>query len=156
MGKRAIGLAGVLGLVVAVGVAGSGFAASQHKRTLTDTAVGAAIILHGTSFQTVYKQTTNLDGNGASVQTGTTSGTAFPLSGTDTDIAYYANGVSKTADKFKLSAPNAQGISTIAGSGKCVGGTGIHQHEKCSYTFTGTYDIKTTVTKVKATGTDSR
>jgi hypothetical protein len=41
--------------------------------------------------------------------------------------------------------PNANDISTFIGSGKCVGGTGVHKKQKCTYTFTGTAHTKTTV-----------
>jgi hypothetical protein len=37
-----------------------------------------------------------------------------------------------------------------------VGGTGVHKKEKCTYTFKGTYNTKTTVANVKVTGTDTR
>lgn len=54
------------------------------------------------------------------------------------DHAYFANGVSKSNETFKLGAANAQGISAITGSGKRIsGGTSVHKNEKCSYTFTG-------------------
>jgi hypothetical protein len=153
MRRRVAGAASLIGLVVAVGFAGSGAAATKHTRAFTQTDLGAQISVQGTSFQQAYKVTDSLDGSGASVQVGKVSGTAFPLSGSDTSTAYFANGVVKTKDTFKLAAPDAKGISAITGSGKCVGGTGIHKAEKCSYTFTGTYDTKTTVAKVKATGT---
>jgi hypothetical protein len=156
MGKRVVGLAAVLGLVIAVGVAGSGVAAGQHKRAFTDIALGGNISTNGLNFQAAYKDTNSLNGSGAAVQTGKISGTAFPLSGTDTTNSYSASGLSQTKDKFKLAPPNAKGISAITGSGKCVGGTGIHKHETCSYTLTGTYDTKTTITNVKETGTDTR
>jgi len=118
--------------------------------------LGAQISGKGKSFVDVYKAVGKLDGTCATIQYGSVTGTAFPLSGTDTATTYCANGVSKTKDKFKLSALNAQGISMITGSGKCVGGTGVHKNETCTYTFNGTYNTKTTVANLKITGTDTR
>jgi hypothetical protein len=155
MRRRVVAVAAVIGLVAAVGVTGSAVAAKTRAFTLTQ--LGAQIIQRGTSFQAVYKVTSSLDGSGASVQVGKVKGTAFPLSGSDTLTAYFANGVSKTLNTFKLGAPNAKGISSLTGTGKCIGGgTGVHKHEKCSYTFKGTYNTKTTITEVKATGTWTR
>jgi hypothetical protein len=74
-----------------------------------------------------------VDGTGASVE-------AHGLSAQRQryDHAYFANGVSKSKETFKLGAANAQGISAITGSGKRIsGGTSVHKNEKCSYTFTG-------------------
>jgi hypothetical protein len=155
MGKR-VALAAVLGLVIAVGVAGSGAAAGQRKRAFTDVTLGATISMNGLTGQSAFKDTNSLNGSGAGVQINHISGTSFPLTGSDTSDSYSASGLTKTADKFKLAAPDANGISVVTGSGRCVGGTGIHKHETCSYTFRGTYNTKTTVTKVKATGTDTR
>jgi hypothetical protein len=156
MRRRVAGMATLVGLVVAVSFASAGAAATKHARAFTQTDLGAQISMNGTSFQTAYKVTDSLDGSGASVQTGKVSGTAFPLSGSDSDIAYFANGVGRTKDTFKLGTPDANGISAITGHGKCVGGTGIHKTEKCSYSFTGTYNTKTTIAKVKVTGTVTR
>jgi hypothetical protein len=67
--------------------------------------------------------------------------------------AYYANGVSITKETFLL-LPTANGRTlTISGHGKCIGGTRAHKTERCNYTFKGTLDTKTTLTKVKVTGT---
>jgi len=85
-----------------------------------------------------------------------TTGTSFPISGTNTATTYFANGVSKQTEKYVLSAPSASGVIAYTGSGKCVGGTGVHKKEKCTYTFTGTYNTKTTLDKAKITGTDTR
>ncbi len=156
MRRRVVGVAAVIGLVVAVGFAGLAVATTQHTHAFTETDLGAAISMHGTSVEQAAKTITSLNGTGAGVTVSKVSSTAFPLTGSDTGTAYYANGVSKTKDTFKLATPNAKGISTITGSGKCVGGTRIHKHEKCSYTFTGTYDTKTTITKVESTGTSTR
>jgi len=155
MRRRVGAVAAVIGLVAAVGVTGSAVAAKTRAFTLTQ--LGAQIIQRGTSFQAVYKVTSSLDGSGASVQVGKVKGTAFPLSGSDTTTTYFANGVSKTKNTFTLGTPNAEGISALTGTGKCVGGgTGVHKHEQCTYTFKGTYNNLTTLTAVKATETDTR
>jgi hypothetical protein len=148
----------VIGLVIAAGVSAYAVAAPKGpvKRAFTQTDVGAQISAKGKSFVSVYKVVSNLDGTCAAIQYGSVTGTAFPLSGTDTTTTYCANGVSKSKDKYKLSALNANGISTITGSGKCVSGTGVHKSERCTYTVKGTYNTKTTVADVKVTGTDTR
>jgi hypothetical protein len=51
------------------------------------------------------------------------------------------DGVRITKDTFTLGSPHTNGIGTITGSGKCAGGTGVHQREKCTYTFRGTANI---------------
>lgn len=146
-----------IGLVVLVGLPGYAIAAKKAKKhAFTETDVGATISLSGTSYEAVYKSTNSIDGSGATVQTGTVSGASLPLTGTDTDIAYYPNGVSKATDTFTIAAPDANGISALSGSGHCTGGTGVHKKEKCSYTFTGTYNTKTTVTTTSTKGTDTR
>jgi hypothetical protein len=155
MRRRVGAVAAVIGLVAAIGVTGSAVAAK--KVAFSQTNLGAQISLKGTSFQAAYKVTSSVDASGAAVQVGKVSGTAFPLSGSDTTTAYFADGVSKTKNTFRLGAPNAKGISSLTGSGKCVaGGTGVHKKEKCSYTFKGTYNTKTTITEVKGTGTETR
>jgi hypothetical protein len=149
----------MFGPVIVTGLSASALAAPKGptKRPLTETLLGAQIIANGTSGESVYKVNSSLDGTGAAIQDVTVAGTTFPLTGTDTITTYFADGVAKTKDTFKLGALDANGISAITGSGKCVGGgTGVHKREQCSYTFTGTYNTKTTVAKVRATGTDTR
>ena len=45
---------------------------------------------------------------------------------------------------------------TLTGSGTCTGGTGVHKHEKCSYTLTGTTNPQTNVSSTKEVGTTTR
>jgi hypothetical protein len=158
MRRALVGAVGMIGLVIVTGFSAYAVAAPKGptKRAFTQTDLGAQISAKGNSFVSVYKVVSSLDGTGASIQDGSVTGTAFPLSGTDTTTTYFANGVGKSKDKYKLGALNAKGISTITGSGKCVGGTGVHKKEKCTYTFTGTYNTKTTVANVKVTGTNTR
>ena len=56
-------------------------------------------------------------------------------------------------DKFKLGAPNAQGIATLSGSGHTIRGTGGARGLKSSYTFAGTFNMKTGVYTIHLTGT---
>lgn len=155
MTKQTIRLAAVLGLTAGVGFAGSAAGAKQHTRSFTQTDLGATISTKGAVIQSVYKVKDSLFGSGASVQISTVTDSVFPLRGKDTVTTYFASGVLRTKDTYKLAALDAQGISAITGSGTCIGGTGIHKLEKCSYRITGTYDSKTTIAKVKITGTET-
>lgn len=148
----------LIGLVVVAGLSATAVAAPKKatKHRLTETLLGAQISTKGASSESVYKVHSSLDGTGAGIQDVTVTGTSFPLSGKDTFTTYFADGVAKTKDTFKLGALDVNGISAITGSGKCAGGTGIHKKEKCKYTFTGTYNTKTTVALVKVTGSDTR
>jgi hypothetical protein len=56
-------------------------------------------------------------------------------------------------DKFKLGAPNAQGIATLSGSGHTISGIGRAKGLKSSYVFTGTFNTKTGVYTIHLTGT---
>lgn len=156
MRRRVGAVAGVVGLVVAIAIPVS--AAATKPRAYHLTLLGAQISGQGTSsFQAAYKVTSSADGSGAAVQVGKTTGTKFPLSGTSSDSAYFADGVSKSKDTFKIATPNAaSGISVVTGTGKCVGGTGVHKHEKCSYKLVGTINTKTNVSKVTVTGKTTR
>ena len=44
----------------------------------------------------------------------------------------------------------------MTGSGKCAGGTGVHKHEKCNFTFDGSVNPTTTVFNSNVTGTLTR
>ena len=61
------------------------------------------------------------------------TGTTFPRSGNSTLTDYFADGVQKLKETFTLGAPYANDISTLTGTGKCVGGTGVHKEQKCTY-----------------------
>jgi hypothetical protein len=142
-------------LLVALGLTALASAAGP-RRTLRETLVGAQIVSRANGGEAVYKVTSNLDGHGAAVQEVTVSGTSFPLSGTDRVTTYYANGVGRSRDKFTLSVPNAAGISTITGTGRCTGGTRVHRHEQCSYTFTGVFNTRTNAVSARVRGTVTR
>jgi hypothetical protein len=104
----------------------------------------------------VLKAVSSLDGTCAWIAYLHTTGTSFPIPGTYTGTTYCANGVSKSKAKYVLNAPDANGIIAYTGSGKCVGGTGVHKKEKCTFTFKGTFNTKTSVDTGKITGTDTR
>jgi hypothetical protein len=118
----------------------------------TQTGVGSSISQDG-SLMIVAAVKNSLDGDGAVVSTVTLNGT----SGTDTATRYQANGVQKFEESFTLGAADANGLTPYSGSGKCTGpGTGVHKHEQCSYTFTGTLNPTTQVLNFNITGTTTR
>lgn len=142
----AVMLAGIAVLAIAVLPAASG--ARKPKVTtfhFKDKVTGAQI----SATQAVYKTHDSRQGNGAGVQTVKLNG----LGGTDTEITYYGNASAKSKGKFKLGTPNTQGISTVTGSGKDTGGTGVLKGFKSKYTYTGTFNTKTLVYKIVIVGT---
>jgi hypothetical protein len=158
MRKGLVSTIGMIGLVIASGLSSYAMAAPKAvtKRPFSEINVGAMISMTGSRFESVYRVKRSPDGGGAAIQDGSVAGTTFPLNGSDNVRTYFADGVRITRDTFTLAPPHADGIGAITGSGKCAGGTGVHKKEKCTYTFTGTYDLQTTVVKVKITGTDTR
>jgi hypothetical protein len=155
---RSLGTAGIVGLIIAGGLSAYAVAAPKGptKRGFTATLTGGLLSSHGTSFESVYKVVSSLDGTGAAIQDSTFAGTTLPANGKDTWTTYFANGVSKRKDTFTLSALNSSGISTVTGSGKCAGGTGVHRNEKCTYAFKGTFNSKTGISILNVKGTDTR
>jgi hypothetical protein len=161
--RRAIRVAGVAAavLVMTAGGAattnrgtGTALAAQQHKsRTVpyTETATCARISQNGSMSVLVCAGTNSIDGNVAAVATITLNG----LSGTDTSIEYDANGSRRVKETY-TAAVGANGMITLTGSGTCTGGTGVHKHEKCSYTLTGTTNPQTNVSSSKEVGTTTR
>jgi len=149
---------GTIGLIIASGLAAGALAAPDKptKPMVIEHLTGARISLHGAAFESVYKVLSPTSGTGAAIQDGTFTTTTFPLTGKDTFTNYFADGTLKTANTFTLSSPDANGIGNLTGNGKCTGGTGAHKHERCAYTFSGTYDYNTTLTKFTSTGTDTR
>jgi hypothetical protein len=102
--------------------------------------------------------TNPVDGTGAGIEDFSTSGTTPPLSGKGTLVDYFADGVQKLQETFKLGVPNASGIAALTGNGKCVGGTLVHKNQKCKYSFTGTENLSSFpfAFNVKVTGTYTR
>jgi hypothetical protein len=123
-------------------------AGPTHKNVhFTDTIVGASI----SSTEAVFKDHSTV-GNGAGVQKITSLNAK---GGTDTSTVYWGDGTDTTHDTFTFGAPNSQGLITLTGSGHDVSGTGRFKHISSSYTFRGTYDPKTTISRVVLTGTES-
>jgi hypothetical protein len=158
MRRALIAAAGMIGLAAGPGLLASTMAAARTpgKRAFSEVHVGAMISMNGLRFESVYRVKRSPYGAGAAIQDGTVAGTTYPLNGSDYVTTYFADGVRRTTDSFTLSAPHTDGVGTITGSGTCAGGTGIHELEKCSYTFTGTYNTNTTVVMIKIAGTDTR
>jgi len=154
MRRTLIGAAATIGLVIMAGLSASAVAAPKGptKRAFTEALTGATISTN----ESAYKVISSLDGTGAAIQHVSVSGKTFPLTGKLANTIYFADGVARAIGTFKLGALDANSISAITGSGKCVGGTRVHMNEKCTFTFTGTYNSKTTVAKVKVRGTDTR
>lgn len=75
--------------------------------------------------------------------------------GTSTSTLYDGHGTMVSREAFTLSAPDASGIVTINGTGRWVSGTGKYKGLKGTNKFTGTFNSQTTVTSVKAVGTQT-
>jgi hypothetical protein len=140
------------------GFSANAFAAPKGSTqpAFTENVTGAHIGMTGHSFENAYKVTSPLDGTGAGIEEGLITATTPSTSGTSTLTDYFADGVQTLKETFTLGAPNANSISTLTGNGRCLGGIGIHKMQKCTYTFTGTDNEKTTVYTFKVTGTYTR
>jgi hypothetical protein len=147
-------LLAVCGLVLAIGLSGPAAAAPKaKKRAFTETLLGGQISGDATAGEQAYKVRDSISGSGAAIQAYKVTGTAFPLSGTDTNVVYFAGATMTTSDTFTLGTPDATGISAITGTGKCVKGTGRLRGKTCAFTFTGTYNTQNTITNVTIKGT---
>jgi hypothetical protein len=114
----------------------------------TSTLVGASI----SPTETVYKVHDSVMGNGAAVQKLTQVTAA---GGKDTTIVYYGKATATARDTFTFGQPDANGIIPITGRGHDVSGTGKLRHITSTYTFTGTYDPKTSRVVAKLKGKES-
>ena len=149
--KHTMAIAGLVGLVVMLVLAGAVMAAKKpKKRPFTEAVITASIARDGS--RSVFEVRDSVSGNGAGVVRTTFSGASYPLSGVDRSTAYFRDGVSLATDTFTIAKPNAHGISRIGGKGRCLGGTGAYRTKKCTFTFSGTADtnpggvVKTTIT----------
>ena len=155
-------VAGVIGVVAAVGTPASSVARKPARHAYSETLVGKTIITscantstacsRGTSFTNMYKVASSVNGNGAAVQVGKLTGHLAPLAGSSVTTTYFADGVSTTKETFLLLPTHTGTIFTINGHGKCAGGTRAHKRERCTYAFKGTLDTKTTLIKIEVTG----
>jgi hypothetical protein len=141
MRRALIAIAGIGALCVPV-VASA--AAPRHVH-FTSTIVGGGI---GTA-ESAFKVHDSVFGDGAGVQSINVSGTLL----TDSEITYYGNASAKSKGTFKIGTPDANGIASLTGSGHDISGTGKAKGLKSTYTYTGTYNTKTTRYKVKLSGT---
>jgi hypothetical protein len=150
----AVGLAMIATTGLAAGSVGSvPRSRSTRSTSFTETDTGASITQPDGSFLTVLSVKNSMDGAGAVVSMSKLNGS----SGTDTATRYQENGVQRFAESFTLGTAGANGLIPITGHGKCVGpGTGVHKHERCTYTFTGTLNATTEVVNDTVTGTTTR
>ena len=131
----AAGIAAACAVAIAIPAA-AGTTPTHRNVHFTDTVVGAAI----SPTEAVLKVHDSVVGDGAGVQriTGLTA-----TGGTDVTTIYYRGATAVAHDTFKLSAPDANGIITVTGTGKDVSGTGKFRHLRSTYTFTGTFRTPT-------------
>src|SRR3954454_21342405 len=103
--RKAILATASIVVLVAVGLPGASAATKKHA--FTQDLLGAQI--GGTAIKSVfaYSAKDSASGDGAGVQRTNVTGTAFPLSGTDTFVVYFAKGIQRTSDSFTLAAPDA-------------------------------------------------
>jgi hypothetical protein len=142
--KRAILAIVSVATVVSAGAVVSAAGAAKTTQ-FTDTSVGASIG-GNRSVAVVHDPEA---GQGASVETVKLNG----LSGTGRIITYWGDGTTTDVVSFKLTAPDSNGISHISGQGHQVAATGKFKGSKAKVTFSGTYDIKTTISRVTIKGT---
>jgi hypothetical protein len=159
MRKALVTTVGIIGLAVGGSCLSASAATVKGKRTernFTEVAVGARISTSASRFENVYRVKQSPDGGGGVIQDGQLEGSTFPVNGLDGTITFFRDGARTTKDTFTLGVPGTDGIGAIAGKGICTGGTGFHKFETCTYTFKGTYDLNTSVTRITMTGTDTR
>jgi hypothetical protein len=81
--------------------------------------------------------------------------TSTATGGTSTATFYDGQGTTVSRGPYTLSAPDANGIVTITGTGRFVSGTGKYKGITGKFTVTGTGNTQTTVTNVKVVGTET-
>jgi hypothetical protein len=137
----------LLTIIAIAGMAVPAIAVAAGKRHVhfTSKVVGAGISAN----QSAFKIHDSVFGDGAGVQTVKVNGSG----GTDTEITYYGNATARSKGTFTLGTPDANGVATLTGSGHDIGGTGKAASLKSTYKYSGTFNTKTGVFKVKLTGT---
>ncbi len=153
MDSQKLRVAGGVWLAALAALAIPALAASSrpaHKHVpFTERITGAGI----SPTQSVLKVHDSVAGNGAGTQIATLNSTA--TGGTDKEKTYYGDATATSHGTFTLGTPDAQGVATLKGSGHDTSGTGKLKGLKSSYTYTGTYNFKTTVYSVTLKGTES-
>jgi hypothetical protein len=149
-----IATAVAIGLPTVVALAGPAGAARSTNHTFAEKVIAVSLTPDGS--MSVSKVTDSVDGPGAAITTSVSSSTSYPFKGTDTNVSYFADGVQRSTDTFRIEKPDAKGISKFSGQGKCTGGTRKHKLLKCSFTESGTVDTnRGGVAKINVTGTYS-
>ncbi len=133
---------------VAVFPAGAATGPKHKNVRFTSTIDGASI----SADESTLKIHDSRAGDGAGVQK-ITSLTA--TGGTDVTTVYYGNAKAVAKDTFTLGTPDSNGIIPVTGHGQDIRGTGKLKHLTSTYTFSGTYDPKTTITHIVLTGRES-
>jgi hypothetical protein len=147
MRMRFVVLAFGAAVVAATVLAGGAGAAKTTRFHFTENVTGAQI----SATEAVFKIHDSRLGNGAGDQIVKVSG----LGGTDKEITYYGDASAVSNGSFKLSAPDAKGVSKLTGKGHDTSGTGKLAGFKSTYTYTGTFNTKTLVFTVVIKGTGS-
>jgi hypothetical protein len=157
MRRRSVTALGVIALVLTMTVPALAAKprASGTSRPFTEVEAGVRLSSTDSRYEDTYRIKRSPDGEGTTVRDAVLHATTFPASGTDKATSYYRNGRLNATETFTLSPPRTNGVGAITGKGKCTGGTEIHQQETCNYTFKGTYDLKTDVTHITLTGTET-
>jgi hypothetical protein len=127
-------------------IAAAAAAAATVRIHFTDKIRGAAI----SATQSAYKVHDSHFGSGAGIQTVKINSSGN--GGTDSEKSYFGNATLTSRGTFKLGAPNAQGLAPLSGSGRDVSGTGRARGFTSTYTYRGTYNVKTGVFVVELTG----
>jgi hypothetical protein len=144
----AAAIAAACAVVVAIPATAARTTPAHRNVHFTDIVDGAAI----SAKEAVLKVHDSVAGDGAGVQRITS---LAATGGTDVTTIYYRGATAVAHDTFTLSAPDADGIVTVTGTGKDVSGTGRFRHIRSTYTFTGTFDSKTMISHTKVTGNES-
>lgn len=139
-------------IVIATGIYASVTAeARTHKISFNETDTSAGIGSSNGQPESAGKASNSHYGGGAFVLRSKQNG----LHGTDTYREYFADGSETGNDSYTDTIPNANGVGKITGKGRCVGRTGALRNTRCTYTFTGTYSLKTGRSVGKERGTIS-
>jgi hypothetical protein len=142
MRKALTAMLAIGALVIPVAASAAG---KQRHVHFTAQVVGAGV----SATQSAYKIHDSHFGNGAGVQTVTTTASG----GTDSEITYYGDATARSTGTFTVGTPDANGIAPVTGSGHDVGGTGKAKGLKSTYTYSGTLNTKTGVFEITLTGT---
>jgi hypothetical protein len=143
-------VAALLSFAAAAPVAGTRAAAVMASVAAATAAI--AVTRTARRFGCNRSDKNSVEGDGAGVVAITLNGNEATGSGTQ----YWASGAAKFTETFTLGAPAADRTIPYTGSGKCAGGTGVHKHEKCDFTFDGSLNPSTNVFTSNVTGTLTR